>query len=116
MAKQKSKYLSRLLKNQPEDLTVETSDIPDIEDIDVAVTNAPEFELPLAELQIPEVEDNITLLLVPEKFRPAYIRAGRFNTHAEIVMIDENGFAHCRTPNAVTALIYKGFTIVKEPQ
>ena len=59
-------------------------------------------------------EEGVTLLRVPYYNAKAYITAKRVYTYGEIVPVDQEGVARCRTDPAVTALLIRGFTRIQE--
>lgn len=63
---------------------------------------------------LPETGPGVTLMAAPDRFRPAFIKAGRIPTYAENVMVGADGFARVKTKPAIQALKYRGFTVVRE--
>lgn len=105
-----AKFMKALLKREGR---AESITPPEVEEFPDLTLEDPPVELTEEIDADPAVSiDGITLMACPENRKPAYSRARRVNTFSEVILIDEDGMAHVKTANGVTALLRRNFKVI----
>jgi hypothetical protein len=105
-----AKFLKTLLKREDR---AESETPPEVEEFPDLTLEDPPVELTKEVDAGPAVSiDGITLMACPENRKPSYSRARRVNTFSEVILLDEDGVAHVKTANGVTALLRRNFKVL----